>query len=115
MNRPSFVIGLLAVTTGAFVAFADERTPVKTSASVEVLDDAAHVDDVISRMKQPEKKANLPNRGNDTDLKKERPPLAGERTEKEKREEHEKKEAVWRAKQERTANPERTERAQKKN
>ncbi len=48
MNRLLFALGLVAATSGA--AFADD-TRVRTSATVEVIDDKAQIDDVISRLR----------------------------------------------------------------
>ncbi|HEY2747343.1 MAG TPA: hypothetical protein VGL86_22125 [Polyangia bacterium] len=48
MTRLILALGLLAATGG--VAFADD-TRVRTSATVEVIDDRAQIDDVISRLR----------------------------------------------------------------
>ena len=48
MSRFIFALGLVAAAGGA--AFADD-TRVRTSATVEVLDDKAQIDDVISRLR----------------------------------------------------------------
>ena len=73
MKRFVFALGLVAATSG--VAFADD-TRVRTSATVEVIDDKAQIDDVISRLKQappPEhQRADAP----PADLKSQRPPLS---------------------------------------
>ncbi|HEX9105342.1 MAG TPA: hypothetical protein VF997_24195 [Polyangia bacterium] len=47
-SRILFALGLVAATSGA--AFADD-TRVRTSATVEVIDDKAQIDDVISRLR----------------------------------------------------------------
>jgi hypothetical protein len=48
MTRLVFALGIVAAASG--VAFADD-TRVRTSATVEVIDDKAQIDDVISRLR----------------------------------------------------------------
>jgi hypothetical protein len=51
---PKVLAFALAATTAGGVAFADK--PVRASATVEVLDDKAQIDDVISRMRDEQQK-----------------------------------------------------------
>ncbi len=72
MTRFLLALGLVAAASGA--AFADD-TRVRTSATVEVLDDKAQIDDVISRLKaqQALEKQHAATLQNAASLKVERP------------------------------------------
>jgi len=108
------LLSCVACTLAGAAALADDSPKVRTTATVEVIDDTTQVDEVISRLKAPETTKDQKTTDTHIDLKSERPPLTTEGPSKEKPAQGQRDTRTWRPNEERILDSERTEKARER-